>query len=70
MWFVCYVYCRKPLTTPEVQRLQRQSLINFCAALVVLLAWYIYFALAWENLGAFGEYLIVVNPHTYWYTAA
>ena len=25
MWFVCYVYCRKPLTTPEVQRLLKRG---------------------------------------------
>ena len=37
--------------------------------LALLLGWYIYFAVMWEDLGAFGEFLIVINPKTYWFTA-
>lgn len=69
MWVVCFVYCRKPKVPPEVERLGRQSMINFSVALTALLAWYIYFAIMWEQLGTFGEAMIVINPKTYWFTA-
>jgi hypothetical protein len=69
MWVVCFVYCRKPKVPAEVERLGRQSIINFSVALALLLGWYIYFAVMWEELGAFGEAMIVINPKTYWFTA-
>lgn len=69
MWVVCFVYSRKPEVPAEVARLGRQSMINFAVSLVLLLGWYIYFAIMWEDLGWFGDTMILINPNTYWFTA-
>ena len=36
-------------------------------AVVALLGWYAIFYTNWEEMGAVGRSLIVVNPNTYWY---
>lgn len=43
------------------------ALINFAVAITLLISWYIYFVLQWEELGSFGEWLIVINPNTFWF---